>query len=362
MAPKHGLQSPSTPADKRVKRESSEPTSVTPPPAVQDTILFEVKHPIVNPITKAKESKQNAEWRKQAEEHVSPFQGFNAPENELNQYYTVVPNKEWTTMRKYNNFIIQGETFKSNEIVYVKGKTEAGTEPKDFWVARILQVRAKNPQHVYALIAWMYWRDELPATAKAGDEASPTSKQRKYHGNFELIASNYLDVVDVLTFAGKLDVEHFTEKIVDGAVLDPKNFYWRQTFCRSTQRLSDLPVYCICNGHYNPDIREYEHICDNGACQTLYHSKCLVEDALTKKYYEEYPQNGAEPTTNGTKTKDKKKKNGKPKQKIYSKTFQGEFVHEHDAPTMIKVTDIRSTPHTETLQRVVCPKCSTLFE
>lgn len=228
----------------------------------------------------------------------------------------------------------------------------------------------------------MYWPEELPATAKAAGETSTTSGRRKYHGNSELIASNYLDVVDVLTLAGKIDVERFSEDLGDYAVSDPdpSKFYWRQTFCQATQRLSvsfislhhiyltnffflqDLPVYCICSGHYNPDKREYEHICDNGDCQTLYHSGCLVEDALLKRYYEEYPQ--SEEASNGTKSKDKKNKNGKSKQKIYSKEFKGEFAHDQDeqTPPMIKITDKRSTPHTVTLQRVACPKCSTLFE
>ncbi|KAF7934799.1 uncharacterized protein EAE98_002844 [Botrytis deweyae] len=364
MAPKHGLNGSSSSSNKRMKTESSEPGSMSSPAAVQEAISFEIKIPLMDLDKKGKESKQNAALRALAEEHISPFQGFNAPEDELNYHYTVVPNTEWAAMRKYNNFIIQGDTYKNNQFVYVKGKTETGTQPRDFWIARILQVRAKDPQHVYALVAWMYWPEELPATAKAAGETSASSGRRKYHGNSELIASNYLDVVDVLTFAGKLDVERFSEDLDDYAVSDPdpSKCYWRQTFCQATQRLSDLPVYCICNGHYNPDKREYEHICDNRDCQTLYHSECLVEDVLVKRYHEEYPQNKT--ATNGIKPKDKKNKNGKSKQKIYSKEFKGEFAHDQDeqTPPMIKITDKRSTPHTVTLQRVACPKCSTLFE
>ncbi|KAB8299115.1 hypothetical protein EYC80_001228 [Monilinia laxa] len=363
MAPKHGRNSSSTPSTKRVKKESSGTSSATPPLAVHDAVAFSIKYPVMNPSKTAKESKQNSILRMQAEEHISPFQGFNASEKELDYYYTVVPNDKWVGMRKYNNFIIQSETYKSNETVYVKGKTEAGIEPKDFWVARVLQVRASNPQHVYALVAWMYWPEELAATAKAADEVSPAGGRRRYHGSAELIASNYLDVVDVTSFAGKVEIVHFSEEVVDDAVSEPdlKKFYWRQTFCRGTNKLSDLPVYCICNGHYNPDLLEYEHVCDNEACRTLYHSECLVEDTLTKRYYEEYPQDGTEPATNG-KTKDKKK-NIKSNRKLYSKKFKGEFISGNDEHTtpMIKITDLRSTPHTETMQRVACPKCSTLF-
>lgn len=55
--------------------------------------------------------------------------------------------------------LVQGEIYKSNHFVYVKGE---GTTPKDkeehksFWVARILQVRAKDPQHVYALVSALH--------------------------------------------------------------------------------------------------------------------------------------------------------------------------------------------------------------
>ena len=47
--------------------------------------------------------------------------------------------------------------YKNNQFVFVRGDTtprdKAVEEPKDFWVARILQVRAKNAQHVYALVS-----------------------------------------------------------------------------------------------------------------------------------------------------------------------------------------------------------------
>jgi hypothetical protein len=53
--------------------------------------------------------------------------------------------------------IVQGEVYKNNQFVFVRGETtprdKAVEEPKDFWVARILQVRAKNAQHVYALVS-----------------------------------------------------------------------------------------------------------------------------------------------------------------------------------------------------------------
>src|SRR4051812_8176901 len=51
---------------------------------------------------------------------------------------------------------VQGEVYRNNHFVYVRGQdTPKGAveRDKDFWVARILQVRAVNPQHVYALVS-----------------------------------------------------------------------------------------------------------------------------------------------------------------------------------------------------------------
>lgn len=109
---------------------------------------------------------------------------------------------------------------------------------KAFWVAKILQVRASNPQHVYALVTWLYWTDELPPPAKkAPDQISVTGGKRRYHGEDELVASNYLDILDVLSFAGKADVIEWDEQS-DGSEFMGRNLYWRQTFCRETQALS----------------------------------------------------------------------------------------------------------------------------
>lgn len=105
-------------------------------------------------------------------------------------------------------------------------------------MAKILQVRASDPQHVYALVAWLYWPHELPPPAKkAPDQISLKGGQRTYHGAFELIASNYLDVLDVLTFAGKANVVEWDE-VSDGSEFMAKNLYWRQTLCRGTGALS----------------------------------------------------------------------------------------------------------------------------
>ena len=84
-------------------------------------------------------------------------------------------------------------------------------------------------------IAWMYWPDELPAPQRPSpDQVSGHSGKRTYHGSHELIASNYMQVLDVLSFAGKAEVGHWLEE--DDSL--QQQLYWRQTFCRGTQELS----------------------------------------------------------------------------------------------------------------------------
>ena len=59
--------------------------------------------------------------------------------------------------------VVQGEVYKNNHFVYVRSdetpKEIDEENLKVFWVARILQVRAQNAQHVYALV-WRFSIDK----------------------------------------------------------------------------------------------------------------------------------------------------------------------------------------------------------
>lgn len=57
------------------------------------------------------------------------------------------------------------------------------------WVARILEIRAKDEHHVFARVYWMYWPDELPA--KTRDRKRIVEGRQPYHGQGELVASNH---------------------------------------------------------------------------------------------------------------------------------------------------------------------------
>jgi hypothetical protein len=60
---------------------------------------------------------------------------------------------------------------------------------EDDWVARILEIRAADEQHVYARVNWMYSPDELPKRTLDGKRL--VEGRQPYHGQNELIASNH---------------------------------------------------------------------------------------------------------------------------------------------------------------------------
>lgn len=159
----------------------------------------------------------------------------------LDVHYRVEPAKEWTEMTRYNSFVceyhspslslplfkftaLEGkfanftyintvnnvkyfaenfvhianpESLKKREQKQQQGAAAnddaAGASPvlrqEDGWVARILEIRAKDEHHVFARVYWMYWPDELPA--KVRDRKKLVSGRQPYHGQSELVASNH---------------------------------------------------------------------------------------------------------------------------------------------------------------------------
>lgn len=78
-------------------------------------------------------------------------------------------------------------------------------------------------------VSWLYWPEEVPeikGKRKAG--------RQPYHGQGEVIASNFLDVVEVLSFAGHASISYWDESNDEITT----RLYWRQTLNRETLLLS----------------------------------------------------------------------------------------------------------------------------
>ncbi|TAQ83683.1 hypothetical protein B7494_g7991 [Chlorociboria aeruginascens] len=358
MARKHARGSSLKEDENAAKRaKSSEaPTSrsgsATPADIALGNVPFSVRHPV----------KKNGHYTlsKKHEFQASPFAIGAAEDSPLDQNYMVTPWDEWNSMKRYNNFVIQGEVYKNNQFVFVRGESTSPVptdSPDDYWVARILQVRAEDAQHVYALVAWMYWPSEIPAGTKPLKENNGAGGARKYHAKTnELIASSFMDVLDVLSFAGKAEVEYWDEADNE----PPKNLYWRQTFCRETQELSAIRKHCVCDGYFNPEVSMY--VCDNPECKVMFHEECLIDDILSRTYKESATiadGDSPEPAPNGSAKK--KRKAGKVS-KPWSGKFQAEIVNAEGEPSKVKITDERAKPPTVYTERIPCPKCGTELE
>ena len=87
-------------------------------------------------------------------------------------------------------------------------------------MARVLEVRASDQQHVYLRVFWLYWPDELPRG------------RLPYHGRNEVLMSNHMDIVDAMTVSGAADIGQWHEKDEDE---DLPSLFFRQ-FYNVTQK------------------------------------------------------------------------------------------------------------------------------
>lgn len=117
------------------------------------------------------------------------------------QCYQVDP-PGWSEMQCYNSFVCKSFrasrlpalfadfSFLVNDVKYFKEKfIFVANESTIDWVARILEIRARDEHHVYARVYWMYWPDELPLGTRDGKKS--VCGRQPYHGENELIASNH---------------------------------------------------------------------------------------------------------------------------------------------------------------------------
>ena len=149
------------------------------------------------------------------------------------------------------------------------------------WVAKVLEIRARDQSHVFLRILWMFWPEELPKTGRLD-----------YHAQSELIASNFMDIVDAMTVTDKAEVSHVEEKHNEPPI---EGLFWRQKFDYLTNRLTvtstlseswlranqtqtNLRRDCHCGNFHNPDKKLI--YCQK--CKTWLHETCLLNEALNR--------------------------------------------------------------------------------
>lgn len=172
---------------------------------------------------------------------------------------------------------------------------------ENFWLAKILQIRASAPERVLVLVAWLYWPYELPK-----------GYHQPWFSESEVIPSNYMDVVDATTVSDRANVVYLDERrdsaLYEGveqtfqAILAttrqeqekkgrkvqaddaPPILFWRQTFDAQAQEknpklkyaetTSPLRKFCRCQKPNNPDKKMFQ--C--GKCEEWIHDDCLADD------------------------------------------------------------------------------------
>ncbi|PWI64318.1 hypothetical protein PCL_11289 [Purpureocillium lilacinum] len=84
----------------------------------------------------------------------------------------------------------------------------------DYWVAKILEIRALDADNVYGRVIWMYSPDELPPKTLINERF--VSGRQPYHGQHELIASNHMDIINIVSVAMPAIVNHWLESEDEG--------------------------------------------------------------------------------------------------------------------------------------------------
>ncbi|KAI1765299.1 hypothetical protein GGR53DRAFT_465489 [Hypoxylon sp. FL1150] len=272
-----------------------------PRPEVEESLAecpFSVIHPDPNEKEKkTKRRRQTSEDQPQPKillqaTPFSPRGKFKDLNNTMDRHYQVQPYQKWMDMTRYNSFVLNGLKYWSEGFIYVANnstlerqerqkKQGEVTQPikksDDDWVARILEIRASDEHHVYARVYWMYWPDELPAGTQDGKKL--VAGRQWYHGTNELIASNHMDVINVVSVTSAATVNEWDETNEEEV---QTALYWRQAFDVRSMELSSAELICKCNRPENPDKKLFG--CSNEDCKKWLHGECLIHDALLKTY------------------------------------------------------------------------------
>ncbi|KAM0294463.1 hypothetical protein ACHAPM_011202 [Fusarium culmorum] len=222
---------------------------------------------------------------------ISPFSptGSFKAHHSLDMYYIVEPANQWQNMSRYNSFVLNSIKYYRENFVYVANEStvnhqkatndgESGYKKSNgAWVARILEIRASNEHNVFARVYWMYWPDELPSGTIY--HKMRVRGRQSYHGTNELIASNHMDIINVVSVTAPAIVKQWIESD-DEEIQDP--LYWRQAYdCRKPQ-LSSVDIICKCETSANPDKMLIG--CSSSKCEQWMHQECLTHDILMQVY------------------------------------------------------------------------------
>ncbi|KAI9147312.1 Vegetative incompatibility protein [Paramyrothecium foliicola] len=176
----------------------------------------------------------------------SPFQpsGSFAQPQTLDVSYSIRPYSTWRERVRYRHFVLEGVKYSLDDFVYVRNETSRdGIEnsPDDcvenFWVARILEIRAQDKWNISLRVFWMYSPDDIPSNTLIGSQK--ISGRQFYHEPMELLASNHMDVIDVRCVVKHVSVKQLTHYRMEAG---RDALFWRQAYNIYTKELSSIGI------------------------------------------------------------------------------------------------------------------------
>ena len=146
-------------------------------------------------------------------------------EDRLSCLYGVEPLDKWESLRRYKKFTVGTESIATGQCVLIKqdDEEEATLDLAVQWKAKVLEVRALDPEHVFIRVAWLNRPEDFD------------NSRQDYHGANELIPTNRMDVIDAMSVNGSFDIVKWDDSDNDSAVVSEEQYFWRQTldFCEN---------------------------------------------------------------------------------------------------------------------------------
>jgi len=134
--------------------------------------------------------------------------------------YEVRPRDKWECLRRYKKFTVGSESIAIGQCVLIKHEEgeDAKLDVSAQWKAKVLEVRALDPEHVYIRVAWLNRPEDL------------ADGRKSYHGKNELIPTNEIDVIDAMAVNGSFEIIHWDEKDDESTLAAGDQYFWRQTY------------------------------------------------------------------------------------------------------------------------------------
>lgn len=184
-------------------------------------------------------------------------------------------NQEWLSSRseqgpsKRQKRLEEEEDIEEPEIEIVDEDSDA-VYLDDCALAKVLECRAADPEHVYLRIIWLYRPEET------GDGRQP------WQAEDEVIPSTHMQIIDATACNGRISVKEW-EPGVDCGPVTRRKFYWRQTLdTLGKGKLSSIEGHCLCErptdlskGIWAKDMIK----CTNDECEAWMHTSCLCNAA-----------------------------------------------------------------------------------